>query len=123
MRIKNLFLKWLEKEWRDITWDYSYDVNWECEHFCLFYGMLKYGEDIENYKVCIWKVDWLWEHYFIKYKWIYIDWTYQQFNKNVRSIIYSTTPTTSVRIEFSLKEYIDNQRAFMFYKNPLWLHN
>ena len=117
--MKDKFIQWLKLEWRDINCDYRYLVNWECEHFCLFYWMLNY-ENLQEAKIIIWKQWNLWEHFYIKDKWKYIDLTIWQFwDKYPEIYIWDKLLEWITELEiYPLKQYIDKQRAFIFYKDP-----
>lgn len=119
--MKNLFIKWLKSEWRYISWKYKDDVNWECEHFCLFFWMLKYNELNEDSKLVQFKQwSFWWEHFCIFHDWEYIDLTMCQFWEEFPEEYISNNMPESFREiwRYSLKDYIEWQRAFLLYKNP-----
>lgn len=117
--MRKLFLEWLKLEWRDISWEYRNIINWECEHFCLFYGMLNFDK-LKEHKIIYAKQGGIWGHYYIFDGEKYIDYTLWQFGKEYPEEHEWENPPLWFREiwRYSLKDYVESQRAFMFYKDP-----
>lgn len=124
------FIKWLELEGMDITGDYGFDVCSMCEYACLYIGMMFYKKKLKGeLKIYYGKLG-FWEHYWVGYfvngKEYFIDLTLKQFIKDAPELSISEARNERVPGQYSylsegtpLSEYVEGQRAFEFYHNPI----
>lgn len=123
------FIEWLKAEGETIIDDYKIDVGSMCEYSCLYVSMMLAGKKLQgDLKIYYGKFG-FWEHYWLGYIFngeeYFIDLTLQQFNPNAPKIAISKAMNERVGGSYSslsegepIKEYMERQKAFMFYTNP-----
>jgi hypothetical protein len=124
------FIEWLKLEGEEVINDYKIDCSSMCEYSCLYIGMLLNNVELKGEMVVYYGKFGFWEHYWIGYKIdgeeYFIDLTLQQFVSDAPKL--SITKFSNERVSGSysslsdgepIKDYIERQRAFMFYSNPI----
>lgn len=124
------FMKWLELDGEEVTGDYKWDCNSMCEYACLFVAMLFHDKKLKGELKIYYGKFGFWEHYWIGYlidgQEYFIDLTLKQFIEDAPEL--AITKATNERVSGSysylsdgetLKEYIEQQRAFQFYCDPV----
>lgn len=123
------FIEWLKAEGEDIIGDYKVDVSSMCEYSCLYTAMMLSEVELKgdlkiyygNFGFC--------GHYWLGYTFndemYFIDLTLQQFNPNAPKIAITKPSNARIFGNYSwlsegepIKDYLERQRAFMFYTNP-----
>lgn len=125
----NHFIEWLKLEGEKVTGDYKMDVSSMCEYSCLYICMMLHDKPlIGDMRVYCGQFG-FWGHWWIGYKVngceYFIDLTLQQFNPLAPKLAITKAMNERVSGGYSylsdgvtMNDYIEENRAFMFYANP-----
>ena len=131
------FVRWLcEEHGSDphsdfdyVEGDYRHNVGNECEFSCLYIAMLLHGKELDSEPVIYCGNFGFWEHYWIGYTYkgieYFIDLTLMQFLENAPKLAISFPVNADDGYNWlkdiepqPISEYLEEKRAFQFYKNP-----
>ena len=123
------FIEWLKAEGEEVIGDYKIDVYSMCEYSCLYASMMLSDKQLKGDMKIYYGKFVFWEHYWLGYTFngqeYFIDLTLQQFNENAPKLAISKAINERVSGSYSslsegepIKDYLERQRAFMFYTNP-----
>ena len=123
------FIEWLKAEGEEVIGDYKIDVSSMCEYSCLYASMMLSDKELKGDMKIYYGKFGFWEHYWLGYTFngqeYFIDLTLQQFNQNSPKLAVSKASNERVSGSYSslsdgepIKDYLERQRAFMFYTNP-----
>lgn len=122
------FIKWLQAEGEDVVGDYRIDVGSMCEYACLYVAMMLHNIDLRGEFRILYGQFVGWSHYWLLYSVdgedYFIDLTLKQFIDDAPKVAVTRPMDGSdgYRV-FSdegelLSDYIERQRAFVFYVDP-----
>jgi len=123
------FIEWLKAEGEEVIGDYKIDVSSMCEYSCLYASMMLSDKELKGDMKIYYGKFGFWGHYWLGYtingEEYFIDLTLQQFNQNAPKLAISKASNERVSGNYSslsdgepIKNYLERQRAFMFYTNP-----
>ena len=128
------FMKWLgecDELVDDLTGDYKYDCGSMCEYAILYISMLLHDKELEGELEIMYGNVGFWEHYWMRYKFrgesYHIDLTMMQFDPEAPKLAISKAVNNKVSGEYNhidddgelMVDYIERQRAYMFYPDPV----
>ena len=127
------FMKWLKADGQEVTGDYKTDCASMCEYSILYISMLLHDKELEGELEIMYGNVGMWEHYWMRYKFrgeeYFTDLTMQQFDPEAPRLAISKAVNNKVSGEYNhigedgelMVDYIERQRAFMFYTDPVTL--
>ena len=122
------FMEWLKEEDEEVTGDYRMDCASMCEYGSLYILMLLSKKKLKGVLKIVSGNFGFWDHYWISYTYkgveYFIDLTLKQFMDDAPKLAISLAkenPTGYSNVYYmSMKEYLDEKRAFEFYVNPVY---
>lgn len=123
------FIRWLNAEGEGKEDTYQRSVAGMCEYSCLYIAMMLHSKKLQSEPVVYYGKFGFWEHFWIGYTFngqeYFLDFTLQQFVEDaprfavIKPINYHNVYNFIDDGEHeTISQYLDRQRAFMFYRNP-----
>jgi len=126
------FMSWLalQDDIEKQTGNYQVDCCSMCEYSILYISMLLHDRELAGELEIMYGNFGFWEHYWVRYNYkgeqYYIDLTLQQFDPTAPRLAISKATNNKVAGEYNhyvvdgelMVDYIERQRAFMFYPDP-----
>jgi len=129
------FMSWLavQDDIEENTGNYQHDCSSMCEYAILYISMLLHDKELEGELEIMYGNVGFWEHYWMRYIYqgeaYHVDLTLMQFDPEAPKLAISRAVNNKIAGEYNhygydgelMVDYIDRQRAFLFYPDPIYL--